>query len=714
LAGASSHVVIRKRVALLFLIVAVVMCGLVGRLVHVQFFRSGWLLESAIDQRVRDIPVEAKRGTIYDRSGKEMAVSINTESVYAIPAEISNKEQAASQLASILNLEYEKVLKKVKQRSAFVWLERKIDSEKAQQIKAMNIPGVGLTQESKRYYPHNVLAAHVLGFSGIDSQGLDGVESTFDTYLKGKKGQIVIEYDASGREIPNATHKFNPPQDGDNVYLTIDQVVQFIIERELDRVMQETQAKAATIVAMNPKTGEILGLANRPTYDPNHYGDFSPNLWRNIALSNSYEPGSTFKIVTAAAGLQEKAVRQTDSFYDPGYAEVQGRHIRCWKAGGHGSQTFLEVVKNSCNPGFIAVGLRLGKDVFYNYLEAFGFGKHTDIELPGEAKGILIAREQAKPINIATMSMGQSVAVTPIQLLSALSAVANDGVLVKPQIVREIRSKDGNLVKTSQPEVVRQVVSQETAQELKGILEQVVADGSGRNAYISGYRIAGKTGTAQKVGAGGYEQGRYIASFGGFAPANDPSIALLVIIDEPQGLYYGGQIAAPVFGQVMKDVLQYLKIPMQVEGSAALKNKNAVTTPNIDIKVELIVPSVVNLVVADADKLAKDAGLGIIVEGQGLRIVDQIPKAGSKVPGGTQILAYSEPRFVEMHSFVTVPDVKGKSLRDVGELLGDMGLILEAAGIGNAIQQDPAPGMKVGPGSTVRVQFELPPTQSNR
>lgn len=706
--GASSHVVIRKRVALLFLVVALVMCGLVGRLVVVQFFKSSWLLEKAIDQRVRDIPVEAKRGTIYDRNGKEMAIAINVESVYAIPAEITDREKTASQLASILNLEQDQILRKIKQRSAFVWLQRKIDPEKARQVKNINLPGIGLTQESRRHYPQSTLAAHVLGFSGIDSQGLDGIEATYDAHLRGKKGQIVIEYDAGGREIPNASHKFIPPTDGDDVYLTIDQVIQFIIERELDRVMQETQAKAATIIIMQPQTGEILALANRPTYDPNQFGEYSPKLWRNIALSNSYEPGSTFKILTAAAGLQEKVVKQTDSFYDPGYAEVQGRHIRCWRAGGHGSQTFLEVVKNSCNPGFIAVGLRLGRDSFYNYLEQFGLGKPTNIDLPGEAKGILIPREQIKPINIATMSMGQSIAITPIQLLTVAAAIANDGLLLKPQIVREIRTKEGQLAYSFQPEPVRQVIAPETSRELRGILEQVVADGTGKNAYIAGHRIAGKTGTAQKVGAGGYQQGSYIASFVGFAPADNPRVVMLVVIDEPQGAYYGGQIAAPVFGQVMKDVLQYLKIPVQAEHSAELTHYGAVI-PKFDMKIELVVPSLINLETAAAEKLAKDAGLAVLWEGQGSRVADQLPKPGSKVPGGTQILAYLEPRFVNAQALVTVPNVQGQSLQQTGALLGDIGLILEASGNGNAIQQQPAPGVKAPSGSSVSVQFAPPP-----
>jgi stage V sporulation protein D (sporulation-specific penicillin-binding protein) len=304
-----------------------------------------------------------------------------------------------------------------------------------------------------------------------------------------------------------------------------------------------------------------------------------------------------------------------------------------------------------------------------------------------------------------------------MQLLAAVSAVANDGLMQKPQIVREIRNKDGQVVQGFQSQSIRQVISPETAQELKGILEQVVADGTGKNAYIAGYRIAGKTGTAQKVGAGGYEAGRYIASFVGFAPANDPEIAMLVVIDEPQGLYYGGQIAAPVFGQVMKDVLQYLKIPIQVERTNVVKpNSTLVPNPNapkIDMKVELVVPSLINMSVSDAEKLAKDAGLSFITEGQGGRVIDQLPKPGSKVPGGAQLLAYLEPRFMDIQMPITVPELKGKARREVGELLGDMGLLLDTTGAGNAVKQEPTPGVKVAPGTVIKVLFEAPQKSKN-
>lgn len=672
------------------------MIGLGCRLMYLQFYRSGWLAENAIDQRIRDIPVEAKRGIIYDRNGREMAVSMSTESVYAIPAEIRNADETAAKVAAILSLDADKLATKLKKRQAFTWIKRKIDDDAAREIKKLNLPGIGLTQEGRRYYPHDNLASHVLGFTGIDSQGLDGVEMTFDNYLRGRPGSIVVEYDARGREIPYASHKYSPPTDGNNVYLTIDLVIQQIVERELDKVMQETQAKAATIIVMQPQTGEILALANRPDYNPNKFSEYPSKLWRNVAVSNAYEPGSTFKILTTTAVLGDQVVKLDERFFDPGGIEVQGRTIHCWKHGGHGSQSFREVVENSCNTGFVTVGLRLGKDPFYKYLDNFGLGKLTGIDLPGEAKGIMIDQNKATPINIATMSMGQSIAVTPIQLVSAVSAVANDGLRTRPQIVKEVRNKNDEVIRGFQPDVQNQVVDPAIAQQVKGVLESVVANGTGRNAYIDGYRIAGKTGTAQKVGAGGYVPGKYVASFSGFAPADNPQVAMLVVIDEPVGLYYGGQIAAPVFGAVMKDILQYLKVA-----------PNGTNNTKESAPVEhALVPNIINMLVPDAIKELQKVNLNARIEETGERIADQIPKPGSRVPQGSNVLLYTlTPRYLAGE--ITVPDCRGSSLREASEVLAEVGLTIKPIGEGtNAIKQDPLPGSKVLPGTTITIFFE--------
>lgn len=693
--ASSTHVTIRKRVACLFLLIAVIMSGLGFRLMYLQFYRSNWLSENAVDQRVRDIPVEAKRGTIFDRNGRELGVSISTESVYAIPAEIVDVEETAAKLAAILALDRDKLAVKLKKRQAFTWVKRKVDTEVAKAVHRLNLPGIGLTQESQRYYPNDNLASHVLGFTGIDSQGLDGVELTFDSYLKGRSGSIVVEYDARGQEIPYASHQFVKPVEGHNIYLTIDSVIQQIIERELEKVMQDTKAQAATIIAMDPRTGEILALANRPDYNPNHFADFAPKLWRNIAVSNAYEPGSTFKILTTTAALGEKVVSLNERFFDPGFVEVQGRTIHCWKNGGHGSQTFQEVVENSCNVGFVNVGLRLGVDPFYKYFNAFGLGKPTNVDLPGEAKGIVIEKSQVKPINIATMSMGQSIAVTPLQLVTAVAAVANDGQRLRPQILREVKGKEGEIIRSFAPDIINQVVDAATAQEVKNVLESVVENGTGKNAYIEGFRIAGKTGTAQKVGAGGYMPGKYVASFVGFAPVDKPQIVMVVIIDEPVGLYYGGQIAAPVFTNIMNDVLQYLKIAPRI--------------PELDKGVQethTIVPSVINLLVPEAVQELKKAGLSVRIEETGERVADQIPKPGSRIPKESSILLYTmTPRYGVGE--ITVPDCTGLSLREAADLLAEVGLRIKPIGVGlKVVRQEPLPGDKALPGSEIAIFFE--------
>lgn len=694
--ASAAHVIIRKRVVILFLFVAVIMFGLGCRLMYIQFFKSSWLAENAIDQRIRDIPVEAKRGIIYDRHGRELAVSVSTESVYAIPAEIRDADETAAKLAAILSLDGDKLAAKLKKRQAFTWIKRKIDVESALAIKKLSLPGIGLTQENRRYYPKDNLAAHILGFTGIDSQGLDGVEMTFDSYLKGRAGSIVVEYDARGREIPYATHRFVPPVEGHNIYLTIDTVIQQIIERDLDRVMKDTQAKAATIIVMNPHTGEILALANRPDYNPNQFADFSPKLWRNNAVSNTYEPGSTFKVLTTTAVLGDKVVKLDDRFFDPGGIEVQGRTIHCWKHGGHGSQTFREVVENSCNTGFVTVGLKLGRDPFYRYLEAFGLGRQSNIDLPGEAKGIVINKNQVKPINIATISMGQGIAVTPIQLITAVSAVANDGLRTRPQIVREVKDRAGNTIRGFETDVVEKVVDAATAKEVKEVLESVVKNGTGKNAYVEGYRIAGKTGTAQKVGAGGYMPGKYVASFAGFAPADNPQVAMLVIIDEPVGIYYGGQIAAPVFGAAIKDIMEYLNVTRRLEENGDPEQ----------VDPHVIVPSVINLEVSEAMKVLQKAGFNPRIEESGERVADQIPKPGSRIPKGTHVLVYTlTPRYGI--GSVTVPDCTGLTLREASDILGQVGLSISPVGPGSKVaKQDPLSGSKIPSGSMITVFLE--------
>lgn len=691
-------VTMKKRISFIFLTSALLLGLLVVRTAWIQFVMGKELQAKAIDSRLRNIDVKAKRGIIYDRNGSPLAISVSADSVYAVPSQVrrSNRiDEIVNALSQVLELDKEEVRDKLNKKVAFQWIKRRVSDEKIKQLKELDFPGINFVEENRRYYPKGKLAAHILGFAGIDNQGLNGIELTYDKELRGVSGKIMIEYDAAGREIPNAMHQYIPPVDGHSLYLTIDETIQYIAERELDQVMKIKQAKRGTIIVLDIKTGDILALANRPVFDPNNFADYDQGTWRNIAISDAYEPGSTFKTITAAGAMEENVVKPTDRFYDPGYIKVGKETVKCWRSyRPHGSQSFVEGVQNSCNPVFVTVGLRQGKDRFYKYLEGFGFGQKTGIELPGEATGILVPKSRAKDIDLATMSIGQANAVTPIQLIRAVAAIANDGWLMKPQLVKEIRDYDGKLLKKIEPEPVRQVISKNTSEELRAILETVVSEGTGKNAYLEGYKVAGKTGTAQKIlPGGGYSSNEYIASFIGFAPADHPRIAALVIVDSPQGVYYGGQVAAPVFKNVVLDTLRYLEVPPEITGEAKFMEE------------KIIVPDVKNKKINIVTKELKSLGLKVQVEGQGDKVIIQLPPAGSQVIKGSTTILYTQD---ENSDQVIVPDLTGRTIKEASIILSELGLEMAPQGSGLAVIQEPQPGSKVDKGTSVRVKFLSP------
>ncbi len=701
----NTNVVMRKRIARLFLLMAGVLFFLCLRLGWIQFVKGDWLQEKSLDNRLREVKVEAKRGVIYDRNGKELAISISTDSVGAFPAEVKRGGQAeatARQLAEILEMDAEKILAQITSNNSFVWIKRKIGFEQGPKIKELDLPGIEVFEESQRYYPHDLLASHVLGFAGIDNQGLEGLEKKYDQVLRGQAGRIIIEFDGVGKEIPQAVHQYIPPSDGYSLVLTLDETIQYLVERELDLLMEgPSSPKSASIIVMDPKTGDILGMASRATFNPNNFASYPQSSWRNIAVSNTYEPGSTFKIITAAAALEEKVVSSQDRFYDPGYFKIGKETIKCWRTGRpHGSQTFTEGVENSCNPVFVEVGLRLEekeKNLFYKYIRAFGFGEPTGIDLFGEARGILISEDKIKLINIGTISIGQGIAVTPLQLTTAAAAVANGGYLLQPRLVKEIRDNERGLVEKIEPRVVRQVISQETARELALILEGVVSKGTGRNAYIPGFRVGGKTGTAQKAGKGGYQPGKYVASFIGLAPVNDPRLVTLVVIDEPQGVYYGGQLAAPIFRKVMEDSLHYLGVAPQYSSTGEEK-------PADKVNKQVTVPDVTNLTSEQARAALQSLGLNPIIQGQGPVVVDQTPKGMARIDANSKvILRLGTPD--KESSEVKVPDLTGYRIFEAARVLEAFGLIIKPEGNGTALEQEPVPGSLVLPGTAVKVKF---------
>ncbi|KJS14706.1 MAG: stage V sporulation protein D [Peptococcaceae bacterium BRH_c4b] len=704
----TTGILVRKRLTWLFLFCAFALSGLVFRLAWIQFVHGDDLQKMAMDVRMREIPVEAMRGNIYDRNGKELVTSVSVDSVYALPHQVGDQGKTADILAPVLDMDREKLFKILSRRSSYEWIKRKVPAVVAAKIKELKLQGIYMVEESQRNYIHETLAPHLLGITGVDNQGLMGVEKNFDEALSGEPGKILVEHDAAGRKLPDPIHKYIPPQKGNSLVLTIDETIQYFVERELDNVVDRYQPKLAVVMVMDPKTGEMLAMGNRPTFNSNDWKNVPKSVWdRNPAIWYNYEPGSTFKIITASAAVNEKTVKNDDRFYDPGYVKVADRNIHCWKAGGHGSQTFEEVVMNSCNVGFVEVGLGLGKDRFYKYVRGFGFGQTTGIDLPGEAKGIVIPEKNVTNLNVATMSIGQSIAVTPIQLLRATAAVANGGLLMKPLVAREILDNKGNVVKKFEPQPEGRIMSPETSAQVRGLLENVVAKGTGINAFIEGYRVAGKTGTAQVVGEhGGYVSGRYVASFSGFAPADNPRFALLVMIAEPQGgVYYGGVVAAPVFQAIARDILHYMKIP---ETPGLVKPKDPLTWYEPP-RVEVAVPNVVNYPVSEAMRILRQAGLSIQTTGEGSIVYGQVPEGGAKVMNGTTVLLdLSPPRAPDGGEKVTVPNLTGLTVEEAGDLLEELGLHLETVGTGLVEKQSPAPGTGVDRQSTVRLEFRPP------
>ncbi|MGI6450326.1 MAG: stage V sporulation protein D [Desulfitobacteriia bacterium] len=639
-----------KRIVLLLSLCSIFLVVLIIRLGIVQLRDGPFLKNLADEEHFRGVPVAPKRGNIVDCNGDILAMSVSAETVYAVPAEVrksKRQEEIAAVLAEILEMDKAKVLERITKRTSLEYVKKKIPAAAAEKIKNLNLPGIGIVEDSARFYPNGSLAAHILGFTGIDSQGLEGIEHSRDRELTGIPGSILTEYGANGLKIPGGDHEFVQPVQGNTVKLTIDKHIQAIAERELAKLMagqglnMEGRApKNASILVMEPSSGRMLAIASVPTFDPNNYQASDPSTRRNIAIQNGYEPGSTFKIITLAAALEEKVVKTNEMFHDPGHAIILGKRIRCWKAGGHGSQTMVQVAENSCNPGFIEMGQRLGMDRFYKYLTGFGFGQKTGIEMSGEAKGILANKKKATALDLATMSMGQTNNVTPIQLITAVSAVANGGVLLKPQLVQEITTPEGDVLVPFQKEVVGRVIKEETAKLTREVLESVVTNGTGRRAFLPGYRVAGKTGTAQKVVDGRYIQGEYIASFVAFAPADDPKLTVLVVIDGVP--FYGGVVAGPVVQAVMLDSLKYLGIKPDPDAPLAPgKPMYGVEYP--PVKKGAVVPSVLGQPPAEAQKTLTAAGFKVMIEGKGASVIDQIPHGEATVEAGSTVIIYLGP-----------------------------------------------------------------------
>ncbi len=686
------------------------------RIGWIQFVRGSEYSKEAAMQQTKDVAISSKRGTIYDRNLKELAKSASADTVTACPREITKAgktNEVATELAKILGMDKDKVYAILARDSVYEVVKSKIDKDQANAIRKKGFVGIALVEDFKRYYPGGSLASHIIGFVGTDNQGLAGIEMIYESYLKGLPGRIITAKNAAGTDMPYKYEKYIDPENGVNVVLTIDEVIQRKAEDTLKKFSENYNVqKGAACIVMKAKTGEILAMATHPTFDLNtpfsivdeevkkeveeikddeertqKISDALNKQWRNKAVVDEYEPGSTFKAMVAAMALDENIVSLNENFVCNGSVSVADHQIHCWNRSGHGTETFVQGVYNSCNPVFMSIGARLGNATFYRYYQAFGFTEKTGFDLPGEADGTFFSMKNFNVTELATSSFGQGFTITPLQLITAYSAITNDGLMVKPRLIKSLIDDDGNILKNYETETIRQVVSKETANTVCEILEGVAAEGTSKNAYIEGFRVGGKTGTSEKHPRG---NSKYIASFVGFAPADDPEVICLIMFDEPTGgAYMGGQVAAPAFKEIMSDVLVHL----QIESST-----------QVDYN---FVPDVNGKTVAEAGAEINKSGLKYYRYGEGDTVISQNPMAGTALGDGIVIL-YTEE--VE-EDFVEVPDLNGYFASDANIILTNAGLNMKVKGgsiknYGALVgTQSPAAGTQVPRGSVVTVEF---------
>ena len=557
---------IHKRIKIILIVIIFCFILILGKIFYIQVIDYNKLNKLANNLWSRNLTIGANRGRILTSDNVVIADNLTTVSLVVIPNQIKDKENLITNIANILNVDKSKISEHVNKKSSIEIVHpegRQLSFDIADKISALKYDGVYLLKEGKRYYPQGNFLSHSIGYVGIDNQGLSGLELTYDKYLTGKSGAIKYFSDAKGNKLEKSSI-YEEPQNGMDLYLTINYDIQASVERELNNVMEKYNADGAWAIVMDPNNGEILALSSKPDFDPSNYNKYTTEVInRNHAIWATYEPGSTFKIITLAASLEENTVDLiNDTFNDSGSVNVDGAKIKCWKAGGHGSQTYLQVVQNSCNPGFVSLGNKLGKEKLYKYINDFGFGKKTGIDLNGESSGILFNLDKVGPVELATTSFGQGISVTAIGQVTAISAAINGGTLYKPYIVKRIVDPNTNeIMIENKPTIVRKVISNETSATVRSTLETVVAYGTGRNAYIEGYRVGGKTGTAQKVKNGIYMTGNYILSFISFLPADNPQAVVYVAVDNPKGItQYGGTVSAPIAKNIMIDIIDALNI----------------------------------------------------------------------------------------------------------------------------------------------------------
>ncbi len=671
----------RRRALVIAFMLTAWMLTIGARLVYLQISQHDWLERRAQAQQQDVIEVSPVRGLVLDRQGRELARSVDVESFFAVPGEVENIEEAATRLSPVLAVDHGEIEARLREAGEahrkFVWVARKLEAARAEKIHELKLAGIHSVKESKRFYPNGELAAHVLGFVGLDEVGLAGVEQVYNGRIRGEAGKLFLEADAHRHAYESYEVQSRP---GQAVELSLDQMVQYRTERALASALERTRAKSGSAIVLDPHTGEILALASAPTFDPNDARNASPRARLNGALQNIYEPGSTFKIIVYAAAIERGLVRPEDHVdCQMGSITVAGRLIHDHHP--FGSLTIASALAQSSNVAAIKLGLRVGDASMYDYITRFGFGARTGVELPGETAGLVRAVGRWQPSSIGSVAMGQEVGVTPVQMAAAFAALANDGVRVAPHLVREIRDPDGSVLFRAAPER-RRVISTETARTLRGMLEGVTLNGTAKRAQLDGYTAAGKTGTAQKIDpkTKAYSKTRYVGSFAGFAPVEDPAVVIIVVIDEPVGAYHGGDVAAPVFREIAEQILPDLNVAPDTTLKSA---------PDLIAQTRLA---------AEAVRNAREEIERENEERQGT-MPQEVAPGDARRATGEVVYALATKHAVLM------PDLRGRSLRDTARVCAQLGLRLEARGEGRALWQTPAAGAEVDAGQIVRIDF---------
>lgn len=714
------NVIIKRRMLVAISILCLLFFVLIGRLCYIMIVQSSELQKKAVAQWTSEVKIDAKRGRILDRNYHELAVSAN---VYRIDLDMNTlkqtldtkkitKNQLAPELASALNMKEDDVLKILNKKLpsglpiGSATLKRRVEKDEADKVKNLKLRGIIVSPDTKRYYPNNNFLAQVIGHTNSDGVGLTGVELYYNSILSGKPGVRITETDNKSKELPYTISDYTKPQEGKDVVLTIDDMIQHFAEKAADQAIKDNNAKGCTITVMDPNNGEILAMVNKPDYNPNNPWqkgktfDELQKEWRNKIVSDTFEPGSIFKIVTATAAMEEKVVKEDDKFTCNGSLKVANRVIHCWKRSGHGTENFVQILENSCNVGFMTLGQRIGKDKLYKYIQKFGFGQKTGIDLTGEAKGIIKKPQNMSDTDLATISFGQTNTVSSIQYITAFNAIANGGKWVQPHIMKQIIHTDdyNNRVVDSQYKTSEEnIIDKSVAVTLRGYLEKVISEGGGQKAFIPGYHIAGKTGTAQKVNpkTGKYDPGKYTASFAGMAPANNPKITMLISIDEPNGdQYYAGQIATPVAKQLFYDIFNYLALKVDSTGEDAKS-----------IARDVVIPEVRGLKKQEAVKILKENNIDCQIDSNEEYISDVNPKPGYTVKEGSKIILYTSSTS-NYNKVVVVPDMKGYSKERAVNLLNSLGIKVKFNGEGIVSEQDIEAGKEVNKGTTITLLLD--------